>query len=460
MTIPLYFVLFVSFYTDYSNVPDTFALIPRHFADGFFSMDNLVRTGVMCIGGHHFSPGVVSPESLDALGFTDEEKAFAWDKKNKCGRLGDGNSESFLKKKLRFAGISFDKGTLGYQSFFLATVRMHLANMCNYLAPRMLMGWVHDAQFANSASYAACLHFVELTRVLRQGGMKPIKSNRRTALGSSPPRRLLTNKGNTSFSSHCSHDGDGEFTGMNCLLDKTQTDWNFMPFRLHKHHQCLTSEKPEGGQLLQHSCATHARVELSSKQLANSTYSGQQLFHFLPLLPTTQQIRIFKGVDKMCLTVGSTTGQDEHLRKSVSLEPCFSSYSTDRGLSQQFLVRVLHSTAAEHLTANEHRQFIVSPKNNPHSILPAVSVVSVAHVGHRKDLKLLAKWPSRREATTQGSLRCLAMYPGRGQGQSVAMEPCDENSPNQKIVIERSSSVAWVKYIRKRIEHEHYFAES
>jgi len=42
----------------FADVPDTFALIPRSFGDLYFSLDLLIKNGIICLGGPNFSPKV------------------------------------------------------------------------------------------------------------------------------------------------------------------------------------------------------------------------------------------------------------------------------------------------------------------------------------------------------------------------------------------------------------------
>jgi hypothetical protein len=439
-----------------SDVPDTFALLPRAFADAFFSLDGLVIPGVMCLGGPNFTPDLVLPESLDKLDLTAEERVLV--SRSLCPREDDGFSERILKRKLEKANLHLDKGNIGFQTFFMAVVRPNLNDMCFYLEEGRLIGWLYARQYGNNAATSGCMRMMDLMRLHKNG----VGTDHVTPV----PVPLLSNKGNTGFESLCSHDDLEEFTGMNCLLDKSQTDWNFMPFRMHKNHLCITAEGAKGGRLVQKPCITN--VTMSSPPM-NSTYSRLQLFHFFPLLKSTQQLKVMVGRQHSCVTVVAPGGDDHRIRKKLDLQECFSTYQKDGGLSQQFLVRVLHSATADRLTAAEHRQFIVSAKNIRHAVLPAVSVVSIAHISDPADLGLLEDWHKhgqshRRTAATgevepQGTLRCMAVYPSTG-GETVFMEPCDPRSVHQNIVLERSSTVAWVKYIRKRLEHQHYFPKN
>jgi len=46
--------------TWWSDVPDTFALLPRKWSDGFFDLDSLVAPRAMCLGGPNFDPLILT----------------------------------------------------------------------------------------------------------------------------------------------------------------------------------------------------------------------------------------------------------------------------------------------------------------------------------------------------------------------------------------------------------------
>ena len=98
-----------------TEVPDTFALLPRNASDAFFSIDGLVQKGVMCLGGPNFNPSTLqhsylletlkfSPSDLDIVDSSictvlywefnvyDEQKNATWS--------NGGCSEQILKRKL------------------------------------------------------------------------------------------------------------------------------------------------------------------------------------------------------------------------------------------------------------------------------------------------------------------------------------------------------------------------
>ena len=307
------------------------------------------------------------------------------------------------------------------------------------------------------------------------------------------PVPLLSPAADHAFTSRCAHDpGDGEFTGANCLLDRSQTDWNFMPFRLHKNGGCVSygvvedskSKERPPPELRTAPCVTNVTYSFM-----NSTYSNDQLWHFLPLLTSTQQLRVLPlGQPMKCLTSypirgnssSSSSDDDNEARRLLQMADCVTNHETRDALAQLFLVRVLHGPAATEAQASEpHAEYIVGTKNLVHATLPAQAVVSVAQVTDPADRHLLEDWhpvshrhrgrhrqPPPAPAAAHPlnpRLRCLTVYPANSTAtgaECMVMEACDVNSPLQRIPLERTSTVAWVKYIRRRVEHQYYYPGS
>lgn len=116
----------------YADVPDTFALAPRHLADSYFDVNLLIAPGVMCLGGPNFNPETAEPESLQRMGFSTPEQAKAvkdalcltmfhektksgfslvHEKKTNTTWTTAGFSEYILKRKLARAGLDTYRGT-------------------------------------------------------------------------------------------------------------------------------------------------------------------------------------------------------------------------------------------------------------------------------------------------------------------------------------------------------------
>jgi len=111
----------------FAPVPDTFALIPRNKAESFFSMENLVAPGVMCLGGPNFDAETLNTEYLHTHGFKSDiipiiQKAacaVAHPKEKSRIETGVRNdswslaglSKSIFERKLRFGGCFYEKNT-------------------------------------------------------------------------------------------------------------------------------------------------------------------------------------------------------------------------------------------------------------------------------------------------------------------------------------------------------------
>lgn len=52
-------------------VSDTFAVLPRHFANDYYSMDVLLKPGIMCLGGPNFDTNTLGLDSILRLGNID-----------------------------------------------------------------------------------------------------------------------------------------------------------------------------------------------------------------------------------------------------------------------------------------------------------------------------------------------------------------------------------------------------
>jgi hypothetical protein len=90
------------------EVADAFALIPRRFADDYFSMEKLMHPEVFCLGGPNFDDASLSPSNLINLGFKTHQ--FPLIRAEVCTKkctdyLICGLSEQILKRKLDLSGI-------------------------------------------------------------------------------------------------------------------------------------------------------------------------------------------------------------------------------------------------------------------------------------------------------------------------------------------------------------------
>lgn len=348
--------------TWYDDVPDTFALLPRAFAAQYFDLEAFSADGVMCLGGPNVNhEAVTSPDYLiTALNFSslevNEVKAVV------CRDEEEGGSEKILKRKLEYLGITLDKGTLGYQTFFTAIVRPGAAeDMCFYLEQHRLIGWVWPRQYSSEAVYPACVMLMSLVRLYRD----QIRTSLQQLTSASTPQpangtRIPGTKTWTAtatatviaplsenraaitdglfFNSDCMLDTSvGEYKGAHCPLtlpsdrfyhsqyqnhhyhrdhaSSSSFDWNFMPFRLHIRKKCLTLATVNEGDTSADtgtSTASDTSIRFALRPCVtsiahgsdwNSTYSPLQLFHFFPRLHTAQPIMLMHRDKLRCLTV-------------------------------------------------------------------------------------------------------------------------------------------------------------
>lgn len=213
----------------------------------------------------------------------------------------------------------------------------------------------------------------------------------------------------------------------------------------------------------------------------NITYSPLQLVHVIPLLRTAQQLRV---VDEqasriLCLTAEHVEGESA---KRLVAKRCFNDKgihnwgkrdpdSSSEPLTQMFLTKLIPH---DQLHDRSETKVLVGRSLHPQARLAPVLTMSVAQVTSYSDLPLLYDWyhapfTHQREASGDSpiypaSLQCMAVYPAATSGAAAAaggetgvvMETCDSHKSSQRVVLERSSTVAWVRFIRKHLEQWHY----
>jgi hypothetical protein len=237
-----------------------------------------------------------------------------------------------------------------------------------------------------------------------------------------------------------------------------------MPFRLHQHGACLTLREDRSFGM------SPCVVNTTYGSDWNSTYSPLQLFHFLPLLRSVQQLQLMLhgGNERiMCLAVGgSTRGSPAALR----MEKCYNDMKLHRSagndedkpgkaFNQLFLVKMLSSMGVDPWASRGGRhEFITGRSVVAHAKLPTVVPVAVAHVSNHDDLHHLRNWYEDASVPVSDNVQCLTLLPGNASaaGVGAVLLRCDPLDERQQILIERTSTVAWVKYIRRHLDHMHY----
>lgn len=228
-----------------------------------------------------------------------------------------------------------------------------------------------------------------------------------------------------------------------------------MPFRLHVDRQCLTLN------LTDESLRTELCVQWQTYgEDWNCTYSALQLVHFFPLVRAAQPLRIMSGEDFLCLTTADADGSAGGQR-TVRALPCFDigDGNSKRQQDQMFVVRGLSAQSDLWSSHSSREQFLVTRAAIPRARLPAVATVSVALAGNPEDAELLLQWQKGLVSKPNPQLLCISLLSKNATSagdEGVMLRHCDHMDQSQHIVIERSSTVAWIKYIRKRIDNEHY----
>ena len=282
-----------------SEVPDTFALLPRKWSDQYFSMDILMQKNIFCLGGGNFDPSTLQASYLlNRLHFTLPQVVEAqaadcnllhpegepWNKDPKTGIqwAEAGLSEQILKRKLKSIGVAFDQHNLAYRSFFTVTVRPKtLADMCIYLHNQHMIGWARPKQYCQISVFVGCLVMLH-----------DLKKLHRSSYGK------------------CKLEGN-MYTGESCLMSPKATKFNFMPFRIRQGtDNCMTGGEMDGfdggwkdGPLSISPCISHQNLGHS----VVAVFTNEQMFHIYPHVKTAQPLRVAStniNPTIHCLTVG------------------------------------------------------------------------------------------------------------------------------------------------------------
>ena len=347
-----------------SDVPDTFALIPRHRADLYYSLEDLyANRNVGCLGGPNFDPKSTSNERLIAAGFSEHEISLIkeelclekfpdltdreFDKALNITWNNAGLSEIMLKRKLAVHGVSVERQTLGYMVAFTALVRYPLHINCFYTLPRTMIAWAEPYVNNTVAMGAGCLFvsaFVQRTQDIQQ------------QLNFTSPCDILPSNGSLP-------------AVQDCALTDALTDFNFLPIRVHPNvyqKSCITAA--DGSLHLtecQEMCGdAHQRVR----------YSNEQLFSFFPRTTLPQQIMQVPVDDpesSVCITVVTATSagsagavheSNSMFRRAVKLRRC----SRNNIDSQLFSVRHIGVNSTDFDTASRHVMFVWAGGRNMH----------------------------------------------------------------------------------------------
>jgi len=152
-----------------TEVPDTFAILPRQASDVYFSMEVLLEPGVFCLGGPNLNTSTLQPSYLRSIGYKENEihlvqqedcfKVFPTDYTSETeGILWNegGVSERILGRKLERHGYKMELGTIRVFSAYLLIMRFPLEPSCNYLHPAYLIYWAKVSNQVNCGFLPSC----------------------------------------------------------------------------------------------------------------------------------------------------------------------------------------------------------------------------------------------------------------------------------------------------------------
>lgn len=283
--------------------PDTFAVMSREYADEYFSLDNLVAKGVMCLGGPNVDSGPYSDPVLLRLGFLksefDEVRGAPCHVDPSIKYINSfvngkgitvhfsGFSEAIYGRKLNHFGVSFQSGTLKYRALPMAIVRYDgsvsgMRLVCGFLLRGGIIDFLRHSQ-AFPLTLASACSFLE-----------QLQNDRNVACS----RQLMRQSASSSVTLTSS-----KADMQQCIQSQHQAlnyirEMNFMPFSIH-----IARTNTSHSALDASYCLTvqghHISVEKCVKRFydpkrdMHMLFAENQTFHFDPML-TDPQV--------MCLT--------------------------------------------------------------------------------------------------------------------------------------------------------------
>lgn len=214
----------------WSDVPDTFALLPRQYSDIYFDLNELVQHDAMCIGGPNVNiSGLNNTEVLVMRGLSRGDMPAV--QRSLCKHVDYGFSEQILKRKLKQSGVSLSDGTLKFRSFFMAVVRAGdaLSDLCMYLQSTRQIGWVIGSQPAHAGYYSACLRLVHEMRLTAMkhvsdaSQVTPLSAQAKGAWEYAQKHNCTPSSAGLNMCTRSVR--KQEFFGQTCLMNHKISDW-------------------------------------------------------------------------------------------------------------------------------------------------------------------------------------------------------------------------------------------
>lgn len=155
----------------WADIPDTFALLPRNISDLYYSVEELVKPEVMCLGGPNFDLKTIETDWLLNKGYNHSEisiiqaedckllfptSALSTNFKFNVTWSAAGFSETILKRKMGQYDYFVSSSRIGLVPLFMVLTRVPLQHFCDFVLSSKLIPYVKRSQTANAAIFAGC----------------------------------------------------------------------------------------------------------------------------------------------------------------------------------------------------------------------------------------------------------------------------------------------------------------
>jgi hypothetical protein len=332
-----------------SDVPDTVALLPRQFAESYFSVAAMYADRrVGCLGGPNFDPHTVTAAHLrGTLGYDarladlalqevcvttfPDDSQLERDEARNVTWTSNGLSEIMLKRKLEVYNISVGQRTLGFSAMFVIIVRYPLAVECFYSQVKAFITWARPYTMPSYALNNGCRALDALfrarmdlrTHIGGQGQGQGQGANCAAAAGSAH-RNGVHNEDDTS-SGEATEETAGSVPASNpavdnifgCAMTAALNDFNFLPYRVRSpdaFEMCMTYQAatpdhdgPSDRKALAASESAlrfSGCVEVSGAGDERVQFSQHQLFSVFVGTTRPQRIVVFpEQNEELCLAV-------------------------------------------------------------------------------------------------------------------------------------------------------------
>ena len=176
-----------------------------------------------------------------------------------------------------------------FHPFFLVVIRYPLDDpLVNFLHPDNHIGFIRTIQTVSFGQFHGCKNMIREMNHLHDLSYLPCKENHKKP----------------------------------CLIEKSISDWNFMPFRVRNkfHRLNLCWDLHKNGTIFLEKCQNY-HIHSRSPDI-NISYSGSQLFHMFPLWKNSQTITNWGIEDSISENLKCLTTIDTNGMKSLIMSAC------------------------------------------------------------------------------------------------------------------------------------------